>query len=217
MNILYQIPELFFPPKCVLCSRLLARQETDLCAHCRQSTQEFKVQKEHNSLVARSVILWYYRDAVRESLLRYKFGGRESYARSYGRLLAMKLQCESFDLITWVPVSPMGKFRRGYDQVQLIARQISRELEIPAISTLQKVRRTSKQSRLQGVAARRANVLNAYRAVDPHRFAGKKVLLLDDIITTGATLQECERVLLVAGAAKVLCAAVAGSDSHPDK
>ena len=65
------------------------------------------------------------------------------------------------------------------------------------------------QSGLEDAAARRANVLGAYRAVKPENFAGRRVLLVDDIITTGSTLGECARVLKEAGAAEVLCLTLA--------
>ena len=76
---------------------------------------------------------------------------------------------------------------------------------------MRKIRQTKPQSRLKDVAARRANVLGAYRVIEPELINGKRVLLLDDIITTGATVSECAKVLLIAGAKVVSCAAVAAA------
>ena len=87
-------------------------------------------------------------------------------------------------------------------------------MNVPPVKTLQKIRNTPPQSRIGDAARRRANVLGAYRAVDPKNFRGKRVLRLDDIITTGATASECARVLLTAGAKEVYCAAMAVADHN---
>ena len=210
--------DLLFPPKCVLCKKLLAREETDICHHCRQIAPEMEKPKFRLSFVAGWTALWYYKDTVRSSVLRYKFGGKRSYAQSYGRALAMHLQQKGFDrydVLTYIPVSPMRKFRRGYDQVELIAGVVAKELGVKLIPTLQKIRNTPPQSGFKDASQRRANVLGAYRIKDAGLIRGKRILLLDDVITTGATASECARVLLVAGAKEVYCAAVAAA--HHDK
>ena len=86
------------------------------------------------------------------------------------------------------------------------------------VRCLKKIRNNRPQSTVTGQAQRRANVLNAYRAIKPEQFQGKRVLLLDDIITTGATASEAARVLLTAGAKEVCFAAVAAADhNHNNK
>lgn len=203
---------LLYPPKCVLCGGLLQRDETDLCRACRRDTEAYQPGKEKISFVASRTILWYYKDDVRESLLRYKFSGHISYAQAYGRLLAMKLAAQDaqYDLITWVPISAARKRRRGYDQVELIATAVAKELGTGAVCTLKKIRNNKVQSSLAEASERKANVLGVYAPIDPELVRDKQVLLLDDILTTGATVSECARVLLTAGAAQVHCAAVAG-------
>jgi len=130
----------------------------------------------------------------------------------------MKLLQENveFDVLTWVPISRIRKWRRGYDQVELIATAVGSELGIVPVSTVRKQRNNRPQSRLGDVARRRANVLGVYQIVDPALIEGKRILLLDDIITTGATVGECARLLLTAGAKEVFCAAVAAA-SHQRK
>jgi ComF family protein len=205
---------LLFPPKCVLCRALLAKDETDLCHDCRRDTAEFS----HNHIklphLAHWHALWYYEDKVRHSLLRYKFCNCRSYGATYGRLLAMKLHAEeiSFDILTWVPISAQRKRVRGYDQVELFAEALAQELQVPLTPTLRKIRNTPAQSTMGNVASRRANVLNAYHCICPEAVAGKRILLLDDVITTGATAGECARVLLSAGASRVSCAAIAAAN-----
>ena len=89
------------------------------------------------------------------SILRYKFYGRRSYASTYGRLLAMKLLKEGWDdtdVLTWVPISRLRKFRRGYDQVELFARVVAEELGMELTPTLRKIQHTKPQSTMEGLA-----------------------------------------------------------------
>ena len=209
---LHRISQILFPPKCVLCGKLLSEQETDLCRSCREKAPFFTKGKIRFSFVARWAAVWYYKDDVRLSLLRYKFLRRRNYAVSYGRMLAMKLQnsrLDDFDVLTWVPISALRRYRRGFDQVELLANAVAAELGISAVKVLKKIRHTPPQSRLKSAAQRRANISGAYRVCDPDSVRGKRVLLLDDIITTGATISECARMLTLAGAAEVCCASVA--------
>ena len=114
-----------------------------------------------------------------------------------------------YDLITWVPLSDKRKKERGYDQAFLLSSAAALELDDVAVETLRKGRNTQAQSGLDDDAARRANVLGAYTIVDPELVEGKRVLLIDDVITTGSTISECARVLRSAGAADVVCATLA--------
>ena len=156
--------------------------------------------------------LW-YQSEVRESFHRYKFKGVRGYAKVYGRLMAQCVRdhlAGKYDLITWVPLSPERRKARGYDQAMLLAELAALELGDVAAETLVKVRDTSAQSGLgKDDGARRANVLGAYRPTDPELIAGKRLLLIDDVVTTGSTLSECARTLLAAGAADVVCVTLA--------
>ena len=141
---------------------------------------------------------------VRGPGLRFKFHGGAG-AEVLGALLAdcaAERYSGEFDLVTWVPVSKKRRRKRGYDQTELLARSACRLWETEPVRLLQKVTDNPAQSSLQGAAARRANVLGVYDAVGD--CAGKRVLLLDDIVTTGETLRECARVLRDAGAAEIL-------------
>lgn len=204
-----------FPPKCVLCRKLLEKEETDFCRECRENAPGFERSNVKLSFLAGWTSVWYYKDTVRKSLLRYKFGKRRSYAGAYGRALAMKLQKEGRDdleILTYVPIAFARRMKRGYDQVALLAKAVQNELNVPGVKTLRKVRNTPPQSGIKDVARRRANVLGAYRCIAPEAVRGKRVLLLDDVLTTGATASECARVLLTAGAKEVFCATLAVSE-----
>ena len=208
----YRLLMLLFPPRCILCRAFLSPEETDLCHTCRTTIPLLPPPRSKISYLAGWTAVWYYKDIVRGSLLRYKFSGRRSYAESYGRLLAMKLQKEDhtdFDIITWVPVSYLRRMRRGYDQDELLARVVSKNLGIPAKRVLRKPRSTPSRSNYSGSSLHQVNGVFALRPKQD--LSGMRVLLLDDIITTGKTLSECIRLLKVAGAKEVFCAAVASS------
>ena len=201
-----------FPPKCLLCRQILTDDELDLCRACRSDGPDCTNSRKKLPFIDSWTAVWYYEDNARRSLLRYKFRGARSYAKGYGRLLAMKIQeshPDGFDLLTWVPVSPLRKLTRGYDQVELLAKAVGQELGMEPTSLLKKIRHNRPQSGIVGEAKRRANVLGVYRVADPQLTSGKRIVLLDDIITTGTTAGECARVLLTAGAKEVHCGAMA--------
>ena len=124
----------------------------------------------------------------------------------------MKLLKEGWDdtdVLTWAPISRLRKFRRGYDQVELFARVVAEELGMELTPTLRKIRHTKPQSTMGDASHRRANILGAYEVIDPALVRDKRVLLLDDIVTTGPTASECARMLLTAGAKEVKLATLA--------
>lgn len=206
-----------FPDKCVLCNRVLEKDETDLCHDCRIHGPQCPVSNSKYPYLKRWMALWYYEDNVRGSLLRFKFHGKRHYAETYGRMLAMRLSREEwtdFDILTWVPISDRRKRKRGYDQVELIANAVAQELGVTAQPCLKKVWDNPAQSGIVGQAERRANVLGVYVAVNEESVKGKRILLLDDIVTTGSTAGECARVLLTAGAKEVNFAVVAAARQH---
>lgn len=216
--ILSALLRLLYPPKCVLCTRLLPADQTGICHSCRTNTAEFPSGRIRLPHLESWTALWYYEEEVRASLLRFKFYQRPSYAQAYAQLLAVRLMQEQprFDLLTWVPTGRLRRRKRGYDQVALLAQALAKELDFKPTRTLVKIRDNPPQSGLGDAAQRRANVLGAYRVVKPEQIAGKRILLLDDVITTGATAGECARMLLTAGAREVHLACVAAAN-HQEK
>ena len=206
------IENLLFPEKCILCKKVLENGEIDLCKQCRCDNPAYKSRSSSPQFLDSFTAVWYYEEKVRSSLLRYKFGRCRNYAQSYGRLLAMELlkaYPDGFDFLTWVPVSRLRKLRRGFDQVELLAFAVGRGLDLEPRPLLKKIRHNRPQSGLRTPAHRRANVLGAYKVLTPKVISGKRIMLLDDIMTTGATVSECARMLKTAGAKEVHCAAIA--------
>ena len=206
--------DLLFPPKCVFCGRLLERGQKELCPRCQSELPwlEGAAAEQTGEFFSLCATPLRYEDKVRDSIRRYKFKGRQGYHKAYGRLVAQCVHdhlAGRYDLVTWVPLSDKRRRERGYDQAFLLASAAALELGDVAVETLRKTRHNPAQSGIEGAAQRRANVLGAYLPVDPELVAGKRVLLVDDVVTTGATLSECARVLRSMGAADVVCAALA--------
>ena len=226
MRLLYWLLDLIFPRKCALCRNILEKDETDYCRSCRMEGPYFPVleEKVHPSgktelrFLDSFTAVWYYKGNVRNAILRLKFHGARFLAVPLGRSLAMKLyetHPEGFDYLTWVPVSARRKRKRGYDQAELLAKAVGEELGMKPVPLLKKLRDNPAQS---GVSAemRRANVSGVYAPAGKIDLTGKRVLLIDDVFTTGSTAEECARVLLAAGAGEVHCAAVAAAQKQGD-
>ena len=204
---------MLFPPKCTLCRKLLTKDETDFCEHCQVHSPLILNTKRRIPHIAHWTAVWYYKDDVRKSIQRFKFSNARSYADVYARCIATKIFDGAFgvtfDCITWAPTSLLRRLKRGYDQSELLAKALSKQLGIPAVRLLKKVRHTSAQSGMRDAASRRANVVNAYCVVAADQVAGRRILLVDDVLTTGATASECAKMLATAGAKEVLLATVA--------
>lgn len=212
--IIARLLDILFPPKCILCQKILEKNETDLCEACRIESSECRNDRKKRTFLDSWLSVWYYEGYIRRSLIRFKFYRKRHYACAYGRLLAMRIleaHPDGFDILTWVPVSRIRKIKRGYDQDEVLAVEVGKELGIEPVATLRKIRNNRPQSRIQNEAGRRANVLGVYRCAAPELVAGKRILILDDIITTGATAGECARVLKTAGAKEVHCGTVAAT------
>jgi ComF family protein len=148
-----------------------------------------------------------YQDGVREAVHRYKFRYGRMHSRFLGTLMEQCLHdrwSEPVDLIVWVPLSKKHHRKRGYDQAELLALRVSELSGIPVLGALEKIRDTETQSRIEKPSERRANVLGAYRVKAGVELTGKRVVLVDDVVTSGATLSECGSCLLMAGAESVV-------------
>ena len=204
MGLLHVLLDLLYPPKCPFCGRVLDRGEEGWCAACREDLPW--TQPEDGKTVegcdACLSPLW-YRDGPRNGMRRYKFQGGQEHARLFGGLMAQCLRdrwAGEADLVTWAPLHPRRKRERGYDQAELLARRVGELCGLPVESTLEKVRSTAVQSQAGEDEARRANVQGAYRALAGLDLTGKRVVLIDDVATSGATLAQCAAALRKAGA-----------------
>jgi ComF family protein len=153
-----------------------------------------------------------YDGMVRERILALKYKGRRGMSLPLGKLAAAVWLDSGMeaDLIVPVPLYSSRRHRRGYNQCDLIGKILSEETNVPiAWNVLSRVRETAVQHSLS-LAEREENVVGAFAAgEDIERIAGQRIILLDDIITSGATMRNCARVLLDNGAAEVYGLAVA--------
>ena len=213
MSFISSLMDLLFPPKCAFCGRVVGGGDDHFCSKCTESLPfALNSGRQEGGAYDFCVSPLYYKGVVRKSMLRFKFRGMSAYAGAYGKVLADCIRENpdiGYDMISWVPLSSKRKRSRGYDQAMLLALATALQLNDVAIETLKKPRDVRAQSELSGIEERNANISGAYEAADPELITGKCVLLIDDIITTGSTLSECARVLLSAGAARVVCAALA--------
>ena len=214
MSILTDLLDLLFPPKCIFCGKFLQKSADCMCPACAGSlpfTKGAEVSRKGDFFDVCVSPLRYEGD-VRKSILRYKFKGASAYADCYGRLLADCIRdnlAGKWNLITWVPLSARRAKDRGYDQAMLLALAAALSLNDVAVETLVKNTHIQAQSTITDKEMRRANVSGVYELKDRELIDGKHILLIDDIVTTGATLSECARTLLLGGAESVVCAALA--------
>ena len=216
MKILNAVLNLLFPPKCPFCTRLYMQEEYG-AVMCRKCAIDFPYLKQGEDTVKarfcdKVIAAAKYEGAVREAVRRYKFGGRMSYARQFGKILAEKLMEYpevEYDFITWVPVSRRRLHERGYDQAKLLTREVAQKLNMQMRPILKKVRNTPPQSSIGSLPRRRANVIGAYRLRKDANIDGKSILLVDDVVTTASTISECAGLLKSGGAKAVYGAAFA--------
>jgi len=218
MGFISTVLDLLFPPKCVFCSKVLNKTDEGWCDRCTESlpyTDNLGVQD--GDVFDFCVSPLYYTGTVRRSVLRYKFRNASYYSDTYGKVLAECIRelkdsnrfNAHYDIISWVPLSTKRERKRGYDQAMLLATATALELNEVAVETLRKPIDVQPQSELGDKAERSANIGGAYVVSDLNNIVGKRVLLIDDVVTTGSTFDECSRVLLSAGAVVVICAALA--------
>lgn len=208
--------DLLFPPKCAFCGKLMEEMGSGVCPACEKALpfreNEAILQTVGENRYPCAVAL-YYDDMVRAGVKGLKFGKKSWRTRVFARYIAQAAAEElggQFDVVTFVPVSRVRNFTRGFDQVELIARAVGKIWGVEAEPTLRKIRHNRAQSSLTDPAERAANVRGAYTVPKPGTVAGRRFLLLDDVVTTGSTIASCADTLMAAGAASVVCAGLAG-------
>lgn len=214
MNLISWILDLIFPPRCSFCSRIMGGEGLRICSDCQQNLPwlEGEAAEKTVEFTSKCVSALRYQGQVVEGIHGYKFSGRQGCCTAFGVLISQAVSDHlqgKFDLISWIPVSRQRKRERGYDQCFLLAKELGKILEQEPVELLRKEKNIQPQSRLKDAAERRANVMGVYCVPWPERVRGKRVLLVDDVVTTGSTLSECARALLMAGAEDVVCVTLA--------
>jgi len=220
--ILTQFFDFFLPRLCPGCEKKLAANEDLICVDCLESiliADDERIQIEFSkNFSAAQVIEDFYSKFVFETdktlqqiihALKYKQQFKLGYF--LGKILAQGIQTKEWqiDFIVPVPIHHLKKAERGFNQSDSIAKGLSSVLNIPYTTKLiKRIKHTESQTKLN-MNQRAQNVADAFKAKNPSKIAGKNFLLVDDVCTTGATLQECGIVLYKAGAKKIYASSVA--------
>jgi ComF family protein len=239
MNLIKILIDLIYPPRCLVCGKFLngytSNSELAFCPdcfgdfisistpHCTICGTPFvsKQGEDHpcEKCIRKPPLFeaiyspYLYQGALMNAIHRFKYGSKNSYAKHLGPLLAhfagQILQSNDSTVLMPVPLHPKKLRQRGFNQSLLLARHVAREIDSKLdFLSLRRVKYTESQTGLNQ-DERRKNVKGAFRIVKPDAVDGKEVLLVDDVATTGYTLNECARVLLKAGAERVRCLVLA--------
>lgn len=197
----------FFPNRCPECGELLDA-EGYFCETCTADMNVYSGQTEIDG-AAGFFAAFDYDENVKNSIYLLKSGNGAMAARAFSHYLAEVIRegiPDSADIITSVPGHRRKVRIRGYDQTRLIADALSEELGIPSDNKIiVKVKAIPEQKKLSA-DDRKKNVIDAYKVVSPEKVKGRTILLIDDICTTGSTLNEITSLLVRSGAERVFCA-----------
>ncbi len=238
-RILDSLLNLVYPEGCFICSAPLARQrDCGICTDCWNKAVAlriipprcsccgmpfFSLQADAGHLCGNCILepppyagarsFGYYTAELSSAIQGMKFLGRRDLAGHLAPLLATAFyetwSREEFDLVVPVPLHPKRRRDRGYNQSELLARYLARQIALPCKNdTLVRVRPTLPQVGLTD-SQRQDNVRGAFRCADPEQISDKRVLLIDDVMTTGATAASAAGALLEGGALRVSVLTVA--------
>ena len=190
-------------PFCLKCGRPLAEEHADeeYCGDCKKRIHYFTMNRS----------MMHYQPMA-ESFYRFKYSKRREYAFFFGkemaRYLGPQIRMWNVDALVPVPIHWKRKDTRGYNQAEEIAKVLGRELNLPVETRILKRVKNTVPLKLLGDAERKENLKKAFN-IGVSSVKLKQVILVDDIYTTGSTLDACAKVLLDAGAQRVYCVCVA--------
>ena len=188
-------------PRCMKCGRSIDEEESRYCHSCETRERHFE----------RNLALLFYDDCMRRCMAAVKYHHKKEYLAPLGRMLALKFSEElrrfEADCLLPVPLHHSRRRIRGFNQAEELARELARETGTPLFTdVLLREKKTVAQKSL-GADARIRNLAAAFRAEEGlvRERKIRRVILVDDIYTTGSTLEACSQVLRAAGVEKVLC------------
>lgn len=209
-----EIEKLIFPPCCLICSKL---SKEIWCKNCKKELYQkaiFKVENKEKCYFEKHVYLFLYKDKIRDLILDYKFNDKSYLYKIFAEIIIKnKKICgilEKYDIMVSVPIHKKRKKQRGYNQSELIAKEVANQIEKLEYqaNVLKKVIHTLPQSSLSKIQ-RKQNVQNVYKIINKEKIKNKKIILFDDIYTTGSTANACAKILKENGAKEILVLTIA--------
>lgn len=196
------ILELIYPSKCGFCDKICSES---LCKKCEIKLKEYEINllRNNKEYYSQSIHIFRYDGEIRKKLIDYKFNNKPYLYKTFAKIiLKNKKVCgflKNYDIIIPVPIHKKRKLKRGYNQTELIAKEIAKYTNLKLEkNVLVKQKNTVMQSALTK-AKRQQNIKNAFMVKNVEKVLNKKVLIFDDIYTTGSTVKECSKILYTSG------------------
>jgi competence protein ComFC len=193
---------------CIYCGREGA---DNLCPDCADKLEALTLNARRLTGGYLTYSKYAYADIVSGAIIKFKFNNHKWLSAFLYQDLLTCVPNAQFDVVTAVPLYKRRLKKRGYNQSELLARKIANKLSLPYENLLTRTRNTKSQSKLPA-SKRLTNVAGAFCAIDPQHIKEKRILVIDDVITTGSTIQECMKELYGAGAALVIGASYAAAE-----
>ncbi len=217
MNVLPRYGEafvrLFYPSSCATCGSLLELEERGLCLPCLGNFEKLRLSPSEEKIRISLAhgdegwALFRYEDSVKEVLHKIKFEGRRDLIRLFANEMALFLKrrpaLAAYDTLVPIPLDPTRRLEREFNQSGLIAQMIQKLTGIGLEPGLLTKKRFTPPQSLLGREARLLNLSDIFRACHKKRVNGRSILLVDDIFTTGATLEEAGKTVKRAGARRI--------------
>ena len=207
----YRLAISFLYPNICPCCETVIEHDDDFCDRCRRKMNMF-IDDFQIDNVDDFVAYCYYEGKVRHAIRKYKVTavGNSYYAFAFGIVQALRRKqlTAGIDCIVFIPMTRDDLEDRGYNQVELMAKEIHHLLNIPVINALEKTKETKSQKSLNA-SDRKINITGAFSVRSGIDIKGKNLLLIDDLCTTGNTLSEAARVLKEAGSGRIIAASFA--------
>lgn len=208
MKILERALDLIFPPICGFCGKVDIKYICRDCFKIVNSIAVNKVDNYYNKYFTKHLYIFKYEEIIREKIIDYKFEGKGYLYRTFAEAILMNKEniefIKQYDLLVPIPIHKKRKRQRGYNQSELIAKVIVDEIKNIKLQTniLKKDKNIAPQSTLRK-KDREKNIKDVYGIINSEKIKNKKILLLDDIFTTGSTANECSKVLVEAGCKEI--------------
>lgn len=213
LSIINYIFNLIYPNVCGICDKIYKK---NLCPKCEirlNNLAKFKIDYYNNKYFSKHLYIFKYEGIIKNKLIDYKFNQKPYIYKCLIEFTTKnKKFCKilkSYDIIIPVPIHYFRKVKRGYNQSELLAKGISKILGLNYKNNVLKKIRNNKPQSTKNKKDRKENVINAYKIKNVDEVTGKSIILLDDIFTTGNTVNECSRVLKQNGAKDVAIITIA--------